>query len=233
MQSFILFFMKYLDVGAATHSQPNSWKTVMFTTPEDWALVAREMFDNQPDARVQFADFDRLVAQELTDKRAWDELESFYAEAASETLTTADFERLRGVSTDEFEMGVLKMLKDALARASKDRQVKAIYCEYVVTAAKQCQLAAHMCTGFSSDHDSWAAETGNYKASLEGPTAPGFLDGLPSGRKNSLATGVYSSYANARLLAAWGRAVQTVRPSLPVAFSQHGLPIVRLMPQGK
>jgi hypothetical protein len=39
----------------------------MFTTPEDWTLVAREMFATVPDARTQFADIDRLVAQELVD----------------------------------------------------------------------------------------------------------------------------------------------------------------------
>lgn len=203
----------------------------MFTTPEDWALVAREMFAKAPDARAQFIDFDRLVAQELCDKGAWNELEGFYAEAALGSLKPAEHENVFGSSTAAFEAGVLGMLRDILPRAQKDRQIKAIYCEYTLDANNLCRLTTHLCTAFSPDDEQWATNTLIRKDTIHGPAVAEVFPGVIGPRKDTLASNISLAYANARLLAAWGRAVETLNPALPLAFSRHHAPVVRLMPR--
>jgi hypothetical protein len=96
----------------------------MFTTPEDCNLVSCDMFTNAPDARAQFADFDRLVAQELVDTYSWLELEGFYAEAAIGTLSQTEFEKLQARTTAEFEACVLAMLRKALRWQARKRESK-------------------------------------------------------------------------------------------------------------
>lgn len=203
----------------------------MFTTPEDWALVAREMFTKSPDARAQFSDFDRLVAQELSDKGAWNDLESFYAEAALGSMKPAEYDKVLHSTTEGFEAGVLDILRKVLPRALKDRQVKAIYCEYTADVDNRIQLAAHLCTAFSAEDDQWASAHSSRKDTVQGSAAPEVFAGIVGTRKESLASTVCQALMNARLLAAWGRAVQALNPALPMAFGQHHAPVVRLLPR--
>lgn len=201
----------------------------MFTTPEDWALVAREMLSKTPDAREEFADFDRLVAQELADKNSWNDLESFYQEAAGSTLSRTEFQKLQTWTTDDFEAGALSMLEEAITRANQDKHIKAVYCKYGVDDAKG-NLTAHLCTTFSAENDAWASQCEGMKGAISGPKVSDIFVQTGNARSGALASNVRNAYINARLLAAWGRAADKLQPGLPLGFARHDFPVVKRMP---
>ena len=203
----------------------------MFTTPEDWKLVAREMFTNAPDARAQFADFDRLVAQELVDTHSWRDLEGFYAEAAIGTLSQTEFEKLQARTTTEFEAGVLATLRKAFARANQDARIKAVYCEYLFDGDIRCNIFAHLYSTFYRKGDHWPSQFKGLKDSIDGPPVLDVFAVTENAELNALDSNVRDAYINARLMAAWVRAIQSLRPSLPVGFAQQDFPIITMMPR--
>jgi hypothetical protein len=203
----------------------------MFTTPEDWTLVAREMFSNAPDARAQFADFDRLVAQELVDTHSWRDLEGFYAEAALSTLSQAEFEKLQTRTTADFEAGVLTTLRKAFARASQDARIKAIYCEYLFDGDIRCNISAHLYSTFSRKGSHSPSQFRGLKDRIDGPPVLDVFAVTHNAELNALDSKVRDAYINARLMAAWVRAIQSLSPSLPVGFAQHDFPVITFMPR--
>jgi hypothetical protein len=122
------------------------------------------------------------------------------------------------------------MLEEAFARSAQDKQVKAVYCKYGIDTDARNNMVAYLCTAFSAEDDNWAAQSNSYKASIDGPQVSDFLSLTSNARTSALASNVRSAYINARLLAAWGRAAQSLSPALPLAFVRHDFHAIKLMP---
>lgn len=177
---------------------------------------------------MAMTDLERRVCQSFADARDWDGLERFFTEALAACVTPQVAAEVTVTDGATFQAGVAATLREAVRRAGDDAAIKAIYFEYAFDGDDEAIGSAFLCTAYDSGDDDWAAQ---FEDDIAGPTFAQYFDFDRDGEYAPLAFSVAQEYVHGFMLAAWGRAVDSLGElTLPMGFARHDHPVIVVKP---
>jgi hypothetical protein len=196
---------------------PKQWieKVTRAVSAQDWGLLT----DLQVEVNHSFAR-----------RRDWDGLEQFYTDALIGAVTPDIVHIMKSRDTGTFQAGVGGVLRQALERAAKDPSIKAVCFVYFYDGGEECTGDVFLCTDYQEDDDDWASSFEN-DGYIGGPGVHEYLSYDPDLKFAPLPFSVCQYYADAMLLAAWGREVTKLQTQLPMGFAEHDSPVIRVTPK--